>query len=226
MRVTFKRRKPDKAMMNVSLVIPAYNEAEHLPELLTSIPSVVNEVIVVDDGSSDETALIAKNNGAILVQHAKNKGKGISMVSGTHRATGDIVVFMDADLQHHPADIEKLVAPMLKGSADLTIGVRTLGFRKEMPPQRRLTNFLGNLLVYLRIKTWISDTQSGFRAVRKEFLDKMEFKSQRYEIEIEMLLWAYRLGMHIEEVPIKVKYGKEKSHWKVRNLFRVFKILY
>jgi hypothetical protein len=115
---------------------------------------------------------------------------------------------------------------LLNGAADLSIGVRTLGSRKEMPPQRRLTNFLGNLLVYLRTQKWINDTQSGFRAVRKDYLEKMIFKSQRYEIEIEMLIWARRLGMRIHEVPIKVKYGREKSHWKVRNLFRVFKILY
>lgn len=212
--------------MNVSLIIPAYNEADHLPHLLNSIPATVTEVIVVDDGSTDETATIAKDHGAVLVQHQENQGKGVSMVSGIQRATGDIVVFMDADLQHHPEDIERLVTPLSAGTADLAIGVRTLGSRKEMPPLRRLTNFLGNLLVYLRTKQWISDTQSGFRAIRKEYVDRMKFKSQRYEIEIEMLIWARRFRMRIQEVPIKVKYGEEKSHWKVRNLFRVFRILY
>lgn len=197
-----------------------------MPHLLGSIPPVVNEVIVVDDGSTDETAKIVQNNGAILVQHPENRGKGIAMLSGIQKATGDIVVFMDADLQHRPEDIEKLVQPIFDSSADLSIGVRTLGSRKEMPPQRRFTNFLGNFLVYLMIRTWISDTQSGFRAIKKEYLEKMKFKSQRYEIEIEMLLWTHRLGMRIQEVPIHVKYGQEKSHWKVRNLFRVFKILY
>lgn len=213
-------------VMKVSLVIPAYNEAAHMPHLLNSIPSHVHEVIVVDDGSIDETPSIVENNGAILVQHPTNMGKGIAMVSGIKKAKGDIVVFMDADLQHHPEDIELLLEPVLKGAADLCIGVRTLGSRKEMPPQRRFTNFLGNLVVYLRIGKWISDTQSGFRAVRKEYLDKMLFKSKRYEIEIEMLIWAHKLGMRIQEVPILVKYAGEKSHWKVRNLFRVFKILY
>ncbi|KYK32881.1 MAG: glycosyltransferase family 2 protein [Theionarchaea archaeon] len=212
--------------MNVSLIIPAYNEADHLPHLLNSVPSTVNEIIVVDDGSTDETPTIVQNNGAVLVKHPVNKGKGIAMVSGIKKATGDVVVFMDADLQHHPEDINRVLTPVLEGHADLSIGVRTLGSRKEMPPQRRFTNFLGNLLVFLRTWKWISDTQSGFRAVRKEYLDKMTFKSQRYEIEIEMLIWASKLGMRIQEVPIKVKYGEEKSHWKVRNLLRVFKILY
>ena len=212
--------------MNVSLVIPAYNEAAHMPQLLDSIPPVVTEVIVVDDGSTDDTPAIVQNNGAILVQHPENRGKGVAMVSGIHRATGDIVVFMDADLQHHPEDIEKLLQPILKGDADLCIGVRTLGSRKTMPPQRRITNFLGNFLVYLRTKKWINDTQSGFRAIRRKYLDKMVFKSERYEIEIEMLIWTCRLGMRICEVPIQVKYGQEKSHWKARNLLRVFKILY
>jgi glycosyltransferase involved in cell wall biosynthesis len=197
-----------------------------MPQLLDSIPAVVDEVIVVDDGSTDGTATVVENNGATLVQHPTNMGKGIAMLSGIKEATGDIVVFMDADLQHHPEDIEKLVQPIVDGCADLSIGVRTLGSRKEMPPQRRLTNFLGNLLVYMMIKTWISDTQSGFRAIKRDYLDKMKFKSQRYEIEVEMLLWTHRLGMRIQEVPIQVKYGQEKSHWKVRNLFRVFKILY
>ncbi|MBU7022785.1 MAG: glycosyltransferase family 2 protein [Theionarchaea archaeon] len=212
--------------MNVSLIIPAYNEAEHLPSILAAIPHVVKEVIVVDDGSTDQTADIARRNDATVVQHLVNQGKGVAMVSGITAASGDVVVFMDADLQHHPEDIERLVAPIKDGSADLVIGVRTLGSRRDMPPQRRLTNFLGNLLVYLRIKKWISDTQSGFRAIKKEFLDKMIFKSKRYEIEIEMLVWAHRLGMRIKEEPIKVKYAGEKSHWKVRNLFRVFRILH
>jgi glycosyltransferase involved in cell wall biosynthesis len=197
-----------------------------MSHLLKSIPPVVHEVIVVDDGSTDETSHIVRANGAVLVQHPVNMGKGIAMASGITKATGDVIVFMDADLQHRPEDIERLLEPLLNGAADLSIGVRTLGSRKEMPPQRRLTNFLGNLLVYLRTQKWINDTQSGFRAVRKDYLEKMIFKSQRYEIEIEMLIWARRLGMRIHEVPIKVKYGREKSHWKVRNLFRVFKILY
>jgi glycosyltransferase involved in cell wall biosynthesis len=212
-------------MMNVSLVIPAYNEADHLSCILNTIPPVVTEVVVVDDGSTDKTAAIARENGAVVVQHTHNQGKGAAMVSGISKATGDVVVFMDADLQHHPEDIERLLSALDAG-ADLVIGVRTLGSRREMPPQRRFTNFLGNLVVYLRIKKWITDTQSGFRAVKKEYLDKMAFRSQRYEIEIEMLVWAHKLGMHIAEVPIKVKYAQEKSHWKVRNLFRVFKVLH
>jgi glycosyltransferase involved in cell wall biosynthesis len=213
-------------MMNVSLIIPAYNEAHHLSHLLTSIPPSIDEVIVVDDGSSDDTAAIAQQYEAVVIQHLVNKGKGIAMVSGMHKASGDIVVFMDADLQHRPEDIDRLVEPIVKDTADLCIGVRTLGSRKSMPRPRRFTNFLGNFLVYLLTKEWISDTQSGFRAVRKLYLDQMKFKSKRYEIEIEMLKWAKRLNMRISEVPIEIKYGQEKSHWKVRNLFRVFKIIF
>lgn len=211
--------------MKVSLVIPAYDEADHLPHLLSAIPPHVAEVIVVDDGSTDNTAAVAQNNGVILVQHPQNRGKGVAMVSGIRKATGDIIIFMDADLQHDPADIERLVQPIVDGSADLSIGVRTLGSRTTMPPQRRLTNFLGNLLVFIRIRKWISDTQSGFRAVKKEYLENMKFKSKRYEIEVEMLVWAHKLKMRIQEVPIKIKYGQEKSYWKIRNLFRVFRVL-
>lgn len=211
--------------MKVSLVIPAYNEADHLPHVLGQIPSSVSEIIVVDDGSTDNTSAVAQSSGAILVQHSQNQGKGIAMVSGIGKATGDVVVFMDADLQHPPEDIDRLLQPIVEGIADLCIGVRTLGSWWSMPPQRRFTNFLGNLLVYLRIRKWISDTQSGFRAVKKEFLDNMNFKSKRYEIEVEMLVWAHKLKMRIQEVPILVRYGEEKSHWKVRNLFRVFKVI-
>lgn len=213
-------------MMNVSLIIPAYNEAHHLSHLLTSIPSCIDEVIVIDDGSNDNTAAVAQAHGAVVIQHARNWGKGIAMVSGIQKARGDIVVFMDADLQHRPEDIHRLIEPIADDMADLSIGVRTLGSRKTMPAQRRITNFLGNFLVYCMIKQWIADTQSGFRAVRKSFLEQMKFKSKRYEIEIEMLKWAARLKMRISEVPIEIKYGQEKSHWKVRNLFRVLKILF
>jgi glycosyltransferase involved in cell wall biosynthesis len=223
--ITFKRTQLNTTLMKVSLIIPAYNEAETLLPLIKSIPPSVHEIIIVDDGSTDNTADVVQCDGVTVVRHPRNMGKGVAMVSGIQKATGDVIVFMDADLQHHPDDITRLLAAVEDGS-DLAIGVRTLGSRKTMPPQRRITNFLGNLLVYLRIGKWISDTQSGFRAIKKEFLEKMKFKSKRYEIEIEMLLWAHRLKMRIKEVPILVKYGEEKSHWKVRNLFRVFRILY
>ncbi|MFQ5891443.1 MAG: glycosyltransferase family 2 protein, partial [Candidatus Methanofastidiosia archaeon] len=140
-------------------------------------------------------------------------------------SSGEIVVFMDGDMQHDPQDIPKLVEPILANDADLTLSVRTLGDRKGMPTHRRFTNFCGNFLIKIFVGYDLKDTQSGFRAVRREFLRKMHFESVSYEVEMEMLIFAKRFEMRIVEVPIEIMYGKEKSHFKLRDILRIVKIV-
>jgi len=209
--------------MKISVVIPAYNEAERLPKVLEKIPTFVDEVIVVDDGSSDGTykrALeFAERDARIsAVRLEKNCGKGCAMRAGVARSRGDVVVFIDADGQHKPEDIRKLVEPIIRGDADLVIGARK-GDLKNRPLHRRLSNIITTRLIRLKLKQYVYDTQSGFRAYRREFLPEIE--SDRYEVETEMLLKAAKMGARIAEVPVEIIYDPDREgRFRINDIFR------
>lgn len=139
----------------VSVVIPAYNEADRLGSVLEGL-SEDYEVIVVDDASTDSTAQVARAAGATVIVHAENRGYIGSITEGFDTANGDIVVTMDADGEHKPADVPRLVDPIRNGRADVVFGARA-----EIPrPSERLLNWIAGL------KVDISDTGTGFRALR------------------------------------------------------------
>ena len=209
--------------MKISVVIPAYNEAERLPKVLEKIPTFVDEVIVVDDGSSDGTykrALeFAERDARIsAVRLEKNCGKGCAMRAGVARSRGDVVVFIDADGQHKPEDIRKLVEPIIRGDADLVIGARK-GDLKNRPLHRRLSNIITTRLIRLKLKQYVYDTQSGFRAYRREFLPEIE--SEGYEVETEMLLKAAKMGARIKEVSVSMIYDPSREgRFRINDIFR------
>ena len=197
----------------ISVVIPAYNEENRLPGVLKRIPEFVDEVIVVDDGSSDGTYDVAKafsekDPRVKAVKLEKNCGKGCAMREGVRQSTGDVVVFMDADGQHKPEDIIKLIEPIVRGEADLVIGARK-GDLQKRPFHRRLSNIISTKLIRWKIKSYVYDTQSGFRAFRREFLPKIE--SDRYEVETEMLIKAAKMGARIREVPVEIIYDPNRE---------------
>lgn len=204
--------------MKVSVVIPTYNEGILIRRVLERLPPF-DEIIVVDDGSKDDVEEFVKGFPVRLMKHEKNMGKGVAMNTGMKTARGDVVVFLDADMQHNPCDIPRLTEPIEAGRADFVIGARLLE-RNRMPYIRRFANYLGNKLIELFVGMKLKDTQSGFRAVKREFLEKMTLRG-RFEVEMEMLIYARRLGVRIEEVPIETRYGEEKSHFKPRDLVRV-----
>ncbi|AFL96166.1 glycosyl transferase family 2 protein 3 [Thermococcus cleftensis] len=198
----------------ISVVIPAYNEEERIAGVLERIPEFVDEVIVVDDGSSDGTYRVAKRlsemDGRIrAVRLERNCGKGCAMKRGVEESTGEIVVFMDADGQHKPEDIARLVEPIVKGEADMVIGARKVEERGKRPLHRRLSNILTTRLIRLKLRRHVYDTQSGFRAFRREFLPEIE--SNRYEVETEMLLKAAKMGARIAEVPVSMIYDPNRE---------------
>ena len=198
----------------VSVVIPAYNEEKRLSEVLGRIPDFVDEVIVVDDGSTDGTHEVAgvfagKDPRIKAIKLEENCGKGCAMREGVRQAIGDIVVFMDADGQHKPEDIIKLVEPIASGEADMVIGSRKLEEAGKRPFHRRLSNILTTRLIRLKLGRYIYDTQSGFRAFRREFLPGIT--SDRYEVETEMLLKAAKMGARIKEVPVSMIYDTNRE---------------
>ncbi|ACS34001.1 glycosyltransferase family 2 protein [Thermococcus gammatolerans] len=208
----------------ISVIIPAYNEEDRLPRVLEGIPAFVDEVIVIDDGSLDGTYNVAKafaekDTRIKAIRLEKNCGKGCAMREGIRHSTGDIVVFMDADGQHRPGEIIKLVEPIAKGEADMVIGARRIQEVGKRPWVRRLSNVITTRLIRLKLRTYVYDTQSGFRAYRREFLPEIE--SDRYEVETEMLIKAAKMGARIKEVPVSMIYDpRREGRFSVRDVFR------
>ncbi|MFQ6050276.1 MAG: glycosyltransferase family 2 protein [Candidatus Hydrothermarchaeota archaeon] len=208
--------------MKVSVVIPAYNEERFIGNLLEKIPKKY-QIIVVDDGSTDNTSKEAQIHDVEVIRHDENKGKGEAIKTGLGKANGDVVVFMDADFQHDPSHIERIIEPILRDEADVVIGSRLLSNYKGMPYQRRLSNWISSLTFRLITGLEIRDVLCGYRAFKKDALSKIDITGSRYEVEMEMLIKAAKSGLRIKEVPIEKKYGEEKSNITILDFLRTIK---
>ncbi|KPU63073.1 dolichol-phosphate mannose synthase [Thermococcus sp. EP1] len=208
----------------ISLIIPAYNEAKRIGSVLSKIPDFIDEIIVVDDGSKDNTSEVAKNWGAKVIRLKQNQGKGAAMKAGINKASGDIIVFMDADGQHNPKEIEKLIIPIINDEADFVIGSRLIKTQGKRPLIRKLSNFLSTFLIKLKLGIEVKDTQSGFRAIKREFLPDIE--SKRYEVETELLIKAVKKGARVKETPVERIYGIETGHFQFEDIIRFLKVLF
>ncbi len=200
------------------MIIPAYNEEKRIGKVLQKIPEFVDEVIVVDDGSEDRTSEVARGFGAKVIRLEQNQGKGRAMSEGIKKANGDIIVFIDADGQHKPEEIIKLVEPIINGEADFVIGSRLIKAQGERPLIRKISNFITTSLIRLKLGINVRDTQSGFRAIRREFLPEIE--SKRYEVETEVLIKAVKKGARVKEVPVSMIYGIETGHFRLEDILR------
>jgi len=212
-------------MQDVSVIVPSYNIEGTVAEVVRRCPGDY-EVIVVDDGSSDRTRELAESTRAKVISHDRNMGKGQAMITGMKHASGDIVVFIDGDLQHIPEDIPRLVEKIADEGCDIVIGSRRLYDTKGMPFIRKASNKISTFLVRASLGVGISDTQSGFRAVRKDKLEQMGLKAKRFEIETEMLVKAAKMGLKICEVPISIVYQKDSDfHFSISDIFNFLKTI-
>ena len=198
--------------MRTSLVIPAYNEEEGLPLVVREYLDVVDEVIVVDDGSSDGTFLAAQAlvGGKVkLLRHEVNQGKVAALRTGVLQASGDVIIFTDADNTYPARYVPQLVQEIEKG-ADLVLGAR-IQARENIPAFNRLGNnifsFLATYISCIRIK----DSQTGMRAFRREMFDKLDVKAKGLEFETKMTVRAAKLGYKIVEIPIEYRERVGKS---------------
>lgn len=195
--------------MKVVVVVPAWNEAQVISETIFDIKKAGWEnVVVVDDGSKDNTAVIAEKAGAIVVSHPVNRGVGAARVTGMEVALkngAEAIVQMDADGQLDPGDILAVVTSVLKGEAEVVIGSRFLG-RNEVPRGRRVLNWLGNLVTLIFYGKWVSDSQTGFKAFSKKAAEELETKFDTYEWESEVIREIKRHKWKYAEVPVKVRY--------------------
>ena len=194
----------------VGIVIPAYNEADNLAEVLGAIPSEVcglqTAVLVVDDGSRDDTAEVAEANGALVARHAVNRGGGAAMRTGYRLMVdsgAEVTVTMDADGQHLPSEMERLVAPVLTGEVDVTHGSRVLGSAEKGHPVREAGIVFFNRLVSLITRTRVTDCSNGYRAVRTTVLPQLVLRQEQFHTS-EFLIEAIKRGIPSEEVPVTV----------------------
>lgn len=199
--------------MKACVVIPTYNEARAIANLVRKIKQQELEVVVIDDGSYDNTFRIAEDSGAVVLRNLNNEGKGASLIKGFSYALDkdfDAVITMDGDGQHLPEEIPYFVRLAQYSDSGIVIGNRMLK-RKDMPLIRILTNKLISWFISSLAKQKIPDTQSGFRLIKKEVLKKIDLRTRKYETESEIIIQAARLGFKIESIPIKTIYEGEKS---------------
>ena len=200
-------------MVNVVAIIPAYNEEKALADVIGKTLGHVDEVIVVDDGSSDKTSEVAIEAGARVIKHSVNLGKGEALKSG-FKAIGDdsIIITIDGDGQHNPSEIPDLVRPIIEDGADLVNGSRYMnGPEENTPAYRRVGQKVLDIATNISAGTKVTDSQSGFRAFSPQSKNVFRFKDTGFGIESEMLVDAAEAGLKIVEVPITVRYDLDGS---------------
>ncbi|MFH1441726.1 MAG: glycosyltransferase family 2 protein [Candidatus Omnitrophota bacterium] len=199
--------------MKICVIIPAYNESKTIASLIQGIKQLNLDILIIDDGSIDNTAKIAQNNNAVVLVNPENKGKGISLCAGFNYALSkgfDAVISMDADGQHDPNDISYFTRLAKYSTSSIFIGNR-MSKPKNMPKIRFITNKFMSWLISLIAKQNIPDSQCGFRLIKKEVLEKIKFDTAKFETESELLIKASRLGFKIESIPVNTIYRGEKS---------------
>jgi glycosyltransferase involved in cell wall biosynthesis len=199
--------------MNVAALIPAYNEAATIADVVRGVRRFVSHVLVVDDGSADGTADEARAAGARVVAHATNLGKGQAVRTGlADLLSGDIthVILLDGDMQHLPHETPRLLDAARATGADVVIGERRFD-RAGMPASRYHANRIGSRALSSFVGVPLGDTQCGFRVFRAEALRTMRLSARGYDIETEMLIKLRRLGGRVASVPVSAVYNLRRS---------------
>ncbi|RMF06659.1 glycosyltransferase family 2 protein [Candidatus Woesearchaeota archaeon] len=192
---------------NVWAIMPAYNEEKRIGKVLESLLKKVENVVVVDDGSSDGTYEEAGNWPVHILRHPVNLGKGAALKTGCEYAVSqnaDVLVFIDADGQHHPEEIDNLLREIKEGK-DIVFGVRK--FDKNMPAILKLGNKIISSVMRFLYRINIKDTQSGFRCMTRKAYERIRWKSTDYSVESEMIARAGKEGLKYGEVTIKTLYS-------------------
>lgn len=217
----------------VTVVIPAYNEQAVLKDLLNNLKSQLSKstydysIVVVDDGSRDSTATIARTSGVTVIQHLLNSGAGSATATGlsyAYRQGSRIAVTMDADGQHLPEDVVRGIKILEENSYDLLIGSRLMN-SDGMSKVKVMGNKGLSFITYILFGINVTDSQSGLRVFSLKSLEQLRWKTSGYEFCSEMLWRAKQLGLTVSEYPIKAVYteysrGKGQNNWNAINIIK------
>ena len=211
--------------LNIAVTIPCFNEEQFIGDTVSRAKAYADSVIVIDDGSTDNTAEVARAAGAQVIKHEINKGYGESIKSCFKAAKAndaDIVITLDGDGQHNPDEIPKLLTPILDRKADLVIGSRFLQSNlnetqpvpdefKQMPKYRKFGIDVITFLYNFGSKVRVSDAVSGFRAYTRRVFDNLSFTEDGMSISVEIMIKSRRQGFKVKEVPISCVYHSQSS---------------
>jgi glycosyltransferase involved in cell wall biosynthesis len=218
--------------MLLSVIIPVYNEELTIGNIIDRTKNALEqiglpfEVIVVDDRSHDRSLNVAKRHNGKVYTLTEHLGKGYVLRAGFAQAKGDIIVTIDSDGSHRPEELREVLAPVLDGKADLVIGSRYLNHKHVAA--RKLNAFgvrIFNYLIEIFTGVAITDSQSGYRAMKREVLEKQKLYAREYEIESEMLVKTAKAGFRVAEVPISFE-QRTYGHSGVDPLWDGSKILF
>ena len=209
---------PTDSMVNwlhqnkVVVIVPAHNEERYIGSMVLKLKRYPLEVIVVDDGSSDDTAVLAELAGARLVRLPKNLGKGGALNAGFALAREidcDVAIMLDGDSQHRPEDLPVVIRPVIEGEADLVIGSRYMQKTSQVPIGRRMGHWLINQATGFYSGQYASDSQSGYRAFSRRAVECCVFRSSDFSVESEMQFLAHAHNLRLVEVPITIEYHEK-----------------
>ncbi len=216
----------------IVVIIPAFNEEESLPKVIADIPKFVDEIIVVNNGSSDKTEEVAKSLGVtVLNEHERGYGAAcLKAIEHIKNKQIDIVVFLDGDYSDHPQEMDLIVEPIINNEVDLVIGSRMLGNREKgaMLPQAVFGNWLSAFLIKLFWNYNFTDL-GPFRAIKYSSLLKLKMQDRNFGWTVEMQIKAAKLKMKCIEIPVsyRKRIGKSKVTGTIRGTVQAsVKILY
>ncbi len=194
---------------SIYFVIPAYNEAACVGQVVHRIRGKYPTVVVVDDGSTDQTAEVARTAGAFVLRHLLNRGQGAALKTGIDFALtrgAEIIVTFDSDGQHQLEDVETLIAPVLAGRCDVALGSRFLDKESRVPFMRKMTLKFGVFFTRLVSGIKVTDTHNGLRALSRKAAEQIQIRQDRMAHASEILDEIARLKLHFCEVPTRIVY--------------------
>lgn len=204
--------------MKISCVVPAYNEEKNIAKVIKGLKPMVDEIIVVDDASTDNTTSVVKQTNALVLKHIINRGQGAALRTGTALALergADIIIHFDADDQFQASDIPAMIKPILDGQADAVLGSRFLGIESNLPAlKKNLIMPLARLINRLFFNIKLSDPQSGFRALSRKSALSLKIENDGMAHCTEIIYKLFKNKNRVIEVPIKViyhEYGQKLS---------------
>jgi len=215
---------------NVFVVIPAYNESKMILNVVNDLRNQdYFNIVIIDDGSTDDTYKVALSSGVIVLKQVINRGQGAALKTGIDYAVlsgAKVIVTFDADGQHNSKEINNLVKPVLNNEVDVTLGSRFIGKRaKNIPFIRKIFLKGGSIIIRIFYGIKLTDSHNGFRALSRKAAKLINIKSDRMEHASEILEQIKRQGLSYKEVPVTIKYT-EYSLRKGQNTLNAFNILF